>query len=39
MLILKQHFNHCVKDTLINNTGEDNVDEIIEWLAKLIDNK
>lgn len=39
MLILKQHLNHCVKDALINNTGEEKVDEIIELLTKLIDNK
>ena len=39
MLILKQHLNHCVKDAFINNTGDEKVDEIIELLTKLIDNK
>jgi len=39
ILILKQHLNHCVKDAFINNTGEIKVDEIIELLTKLIDNK
>ena len=39
MLILKQHLNHCVKDAFINNTGEEKVDEIMEILTKLIDNK
>jgi len=39
MLILKQHLNHCVKDAFINNTGEEKVDEIMELLTKLIDNK
>ena len=39
MLILKQHLNHCVKDAFINNTGDEKVDEIIELLTKLINNK
>lgn len=39
MLILKQYLNHCVKDSFINNTGEIKLDEIIELLTKLIDNK
>lgn len=39
MLILKQHLNHCVKDAFMNNTGEDKVEEIIELLTKLVDNK
>lgn len=36
VLILKQHFNHCVKDAFINNTGEEKVDEIIDLLSKLM---
>lgn len=36
MLILKQHLNHCVKDALINNAGEEKVDEIIDLLSKLM---
>jgi len=39
MLILKQHLNNCVKDAFINNTGEEKVEEIIELLTKLINNK
>ncbi len=39
MLILKQHLNHCIKDSFLNNTGEAKVDEITELLSKLINNK
>ena len=37
MLILKQHLNHCVKDAVASNMGDEKVDEIIDLLTKLID--
>jgi DNA-binding FrmR family transcriptional regulator len=37
LLILKQHLNHCVKDAVLNNKGEEKIDEIIDLLAKIMD--
>lgn len=37
MLILKQHLNHCVKDAIASDNGEEKLDEIMELLTKLMD--
>lgn len=37
MLILKQHLKHCVRDAIIDDKGEEKVDEIIEILEKIIE--
>lgn len=37
ILVLKQHLNHCVKDAILNDNGEEKMEEIIELLTKLID--
>ena len=37
MLILKQHMHHCVKDAVMQNNGEEKIDEIIEILSKIMD--
>lgn len=37
MLIIRQHLNHCVKDAFLNNTGYENVNEIMQLLSKLTD--
>lgn len=38
-LILKQHLNNCIKSAFLNDTGEEKVDEVMELLSKLMDNK
>lgn len=35
LLILEQHINHCVKDAIINNDGNEKVEEIMSIIAKL----
>lgn len=35
--IIKQHINHCVKNAVKEQGGEDKIDEIIELVSKLID--
>ena len=37
MLILKQHIDHCVKDAVKQDNGEEKIDEIIELLSKVMD--
>jgi DNA-binding FrmR family transcriptional regulator len=37
--ILKQHINHCIKETFEENSGEDKVDEVIKVMGRLIDTK
>lgn len=37
MLILKQHLNHCVKDAVMNNSGEEKINEIVGIFEKLLD--
>ena len=36
MLILKQHLNHCVKDAVMSDRGDEKVDEIIDLLSKIM---
>lgn len=37
LLILKQHINHCVKEAVKQDMGEEKIDEIIELLSKIMD--
>jgi len=37
LLILKQHINHCVKEAVKHDKGEEKIDEIIELLSKIMD--
>jgi CsoR family transcriptional regulator, copper-sensing transcriptional repressor len=37
LLILKQHLSHCVKDAVLNDNGEEKIEEIIELLSKIMD--
>ena len=37
MLILKQHLNHCVKDAVLSDNGEEKIDEIIDLISKIMD--
>lgn len=36
MLILKQHLHHCVKEAIINDNGDEKIEEIINILEKVI---
>lgn len=36
MLILKQHLHHCVKEAVIQESGEEKIDEIIDILGKVM---
>ncbi|WP_368487519.1 metal-sensing transcriptional repressor [Clostridium sp. BJN0013] len=36
LLILKQHMNHCVVEAFEHNRGSEKIDEIIEFLSKII---
>lgn len=35
MQILKRHINHCVSDAILNNKGEEKVEEIIKIFDKM----
>jgi len=37
LLILKQHMHHCVVDAVMQDNGEEKIDEIIELLSKIMD--
>lgn len=39
LLILRQHINHCVKEAFLHDKGEEKVDEVMDILGKLTDNK
>lgn len=34
-IVLKAHFNHCVKDAILNNTADEKMKEIGEVIEKL----
>ena len=36
ILILKQHINHCVKEAIKEDKGDEKIDEIINLLEKII---
>lgn len=36
ILILKQHINHCVKEAIKEDAGDEKIDEIISLLEKII---
>lgn len=33
--ILKRHLDHCVKDAILNNTGDEKIDEIMNLFEKV----
>ena len=35
MQILKRHLDHCVKDAIINNNGDEKIDEIMNLFEKI----
>lgn len=35
MQILKRHLDHCVKDEIINNNGDEKIDEIMNLFEKI----
>ena len=35
MQILKRHLYHCVKDAIINNNGDEKIDEIMNLFEKI----
>ncbi len=37
MLVLRQHLNHCVKNAVLHNDGEEKLEEIMGILEKLMD--
>ena len=35
MKILRRHLDHCVKDAILNNKGEEKIDEIMNLFEKI----
>lgn len=35
LIILRQHINHCIKESLLEGQGEDRIDELMKILDKV----